>query len=221
MITIRNKARRVQYCDRVRSVINRPAGEGAEKFICNVTAASVFDMTKTLNTGEVSYGAKDATACPHSCFQFRTHLPKRSLPCAFFMHFSVGKIRRIDFTTIQFNLVTVCTWLQFSAQTQCNFLYLICSIRMETQTTSNREVRSEMLSQDDKSNLLILLSSDRTIPINPVCVHVLQEVFIEFSEVNVSATRPSSEPLISCSQFCSVILGMHAWNYRHRYTLCA
>ena len=59
--------------------------------------------------------------------------------------------------------------------------------------TSNREVHSEMLSEDDKSNLLILLSSDLAMPMDPVCLHVLQDVFIDFSEANVSAHRPSSE----------------------------
>ena len=40
--------------------------------------------------------------------------------------------------------------------------------------------------QDDKSNLLILLSSDQTIPTNAVRLDVLQDVFIEFSEVKIS-----------------------------------
>ena len=74
--------------------------------------------------------------------------------------------------------------------------FCVC-IRVETWTTSNQEFHSEMLSNDDKSNLLILLSLDRTMPRNPVCLNVLQDVFIEFSEDNVSARRPLSEPLIS------------------------
>ena len=47
------------------------------------------------------------------------------------------------------------------------------------------------------SNLLILLSLDRVIPMNPVRLNILQDVFIEFSEVNFSTRRPSSESLIS------------------------
>ena len=38
----------------------------------------------------------------------------------------------------------------------------------------------------------MLLSSDRTILMNPVCLDVLQDVFIEFSEVKVSAHQPLS-----------------------------
>ena len=44
--------------------------------------------------------------------------------------------------------------------------------------TSNREVCSEMLFEGDKSNLLILFSSDRAIPMNPVCLDVLQDVLL-------------------------------------------
>ena len=66
---------------------------------------------------------------------------------------------------------------------------------METQITSNREVRSKMLSEGDMSNLLIF-SSDRTIPTNFVCLDVLQNVLIEFSEVNVS----SKNPIIKCNK---------------------
>ena len=47
-------------------------------------------------------------------------------------------------------------------------------------------------------NFEVLLSSDRTMPTYAVCLVVLQDIFIEFNEVNVLARRPSSEPLISC-----------------------
>ena len=81
---------------------------------------------------------------------------------------------------------------------------------METRTTSNQEVHSEMLSEDDKSNQLILFSLDRPILMNPVCLGVLQDVFIEFSEVNASPNWPSSEPLISCS-YTTIT---HEWDQR-------
>ena len=58
--------------------------------------------------------------------------------------------------------------------------------------TSNQEVHSEMLSENDKSNLLTSFSSDPTIPMNPVCLNVLLDVFIKFSEVNVLARKPLS-----------------------------
>ena len=52
---------------------------------------------------------------------------------------------------------------------------------------------------DNKSNLLILLSSDRTMPTNTVYLDVMQDVFhlFEFNEINILAHRPSSEPLTS------------------------
>ena len=48
--------------------------------------------------------------------------------------------------------------------------------------------------------LLTLLSMDRTTPTNAVYLNVVEDVFYfpEFNEVNISAHRPSSEPLISC-----------------------
>ena len=53
---------------------------------------------------------------------------------------------------------------------------------------NNIEPRSSLrdVVQDDKSNLLILLSSDRTMPMNTVCLNLLWDVFIEFNEVNIS-----------------------------------
>ena len=55
--------------------------------------------------------------------------------------------------------------------------FTIYHIRVETRMKLNWEVHFTVFSKDDKSNLLILLSSDQAMPMNPVCLNALQDVF--------------------------------------------
>ena len=69
---------------------------------------------------------------------------------------------------------------------------IICYIKKETRNDIEPRSLFQDVVHDDKSNLLILLlSSDRTMPMNAVCLDVCKMSLFKFNEVNVSTCRPS------------------------------